>query len=274
MSVLNRIWLDTLAELLHFGQTVSPRDHGTLELLGVRHVLDMSMPVLTVPERKISYRFMAAEASWILHGENRLSEIAAYAPSMKRFANSCGFLSGAYGPKVVEQLGYVVDVLVKDQNTRQAVINIWRERPRQDADIPCTLSLQFLLRNNFLHVAATMRSSDIWLGFPYDVFSFTSVAMGVALLLKEQLEAPIELGRLFLTVGSQHLYDTNKKAAEEIISSSLLPSYCVSWPAVRDFRNFSAWLDFLRAKKDDQRGVKDFLWDFTGVGHDSNVLDV
>ena len=56
------------------------------------------------------------------------------------------------------------------------IINIWRENPRSSKDIPCTLSLQFFLREAsdqlWLHTIATMRSNDAWLGVPYDTFNF------------------------------------------------------------------------------------------------------
>lgn len=57
-----------------------------------------------------------------------------------------------------------------------------------------------------------MRSSDAWLGWVYDVHNFSCISAFIALHLKG-----VELGALFLTAGSQHLYEGNTEAAKKVI---------------------------------------------------------
>ena len=45
----------------------------------------------------------------------------------------------------------------------------------QHKDIPCTVSLQFLIRENKLHLFVNMRSNDVFLGLPHDIFCFTMI---------------------------------------------------------------------------------------------------
>lgn len=156
--------------------------------------------------RKVNVPFMFAEAAWIISGSNRLADIKPYMKVYENFSDDKVFLRGAYGPKVVDQLGYIVDSIEKDNDTRQAVINIWRERPGVSKDIPCTISMQFLLREGVLNMVTTMRSQDIVLGFTYDVFTFSMVAKAVQLLLKER-GIDVSLGTLFLNAGSMHIYE-------------------------------------------------------------------
>ena len=125
-------------------------------------------------------------------------------------------MNGAYGVKVVEQATYVADALSKDQDSRQAVINIWRERPAQSKDIPCTLNMQFLIRDGKLHAVVNMRSQDAVLGFSYDVFTFSAVAGLIRVLLKER-GTDVELGYLHVHVGSLHLYEQHFDKADEWI---------------------------------------------------------
>lgn len=172
--------------------------------------------MMQIPERKLGYRFMLAEAWWILTGQNKLTSIDKYSKHIKEFSDDGTFFMGAYGPKVVDQLPYVLDCLVSDPSTRQAVISIWRERPRPSKDIPCTLSLQFLIRDSRLNCIATMRSSDIWLGWPYDVFNFSMISKYICELL-HQKGFPVYLGDLYFTAGSQHLYEQNFEAANKIV---------------------------------------------------------
>ena len=49
---------------------------------------------------------------------------------------------------------------------------------------------------------ATMRSSDTWLGWPYDVFNQSMTAAWIAL----ETDKNLRLGKLVLNCGSQHLY--------------------------------------------------------------------
>lgn len=201
---INRAWIHELDRIIAFGQRVSPRSKETIEVLHSTIKIDMRYPVLTIPARKLGYHFLAGEAAWILSGDNLVSTIAPYSKTIANFSDDGVTFFGAYGPKVVDQLDYVVELLQRDRDTRQAVINIWRENPPfpTPRDVPCTLSCQFLVRDDRLNVFVTMRSSDIWLGVPYDLFNFTMLAAYV--ILESKLDA--RLGHLYNTAGSRHLY--------------------------------------------------------------------
>ena len=220
----NLEWIRLLSAVIDGGNRTSPRGFPCLELLTHQTMVSMRQPVVTVKERKIGYRFMVAEAWWILSGRNDLAAIEKYAPKMGRFSDDGFGLDGAYGPKVVDQLRYCCDSLIGDNNTRQAVLNIWRERPQFSRDVPCTLSIQFLIREagckRYLTLVDTMRSSDVWLGIPYDWFSFSMLGAYVLLMIREREKAmmDVELGNLVVTAGSQHLYESNLPAATEIIN--------------------------------------------------------
>ncbi len=188
---------------------VYPRGKETIETLSHTSIVDMRFPCITLMQRKMGFRFLAAEAHWILSGDNRLESILPYAKHIANFSDDGYRFQGAYGPRVSEQLRYVVETLKDDMDSRQAIINIWRENPRPSRDIPCTLNLQFFIRDLKVHCVANMRSSDLWLGWVYDVFNFTMITAWVALRLKEQGCIAYELGYLHLHAGSQHIYGIN-----------------------------------------------------------------
>jgi len=104
----------------------------------------------------------------------------------------------------------VITLLQEKPNTRQAVITMWNGGDLLHAiigdhkDLPCTLSLQFLLRGRLLHCIATMRSNDVWLGLPYDVFAFTCLQRLIADALK------VKTGMYVHQVGSLHVYERNR----------------------------------------------------------------
>lgn len=206
MNKTNKTWQKLLKEINNnYDYEASPRDMLVREKLSAQYVLQMPA-YLSVKERKINLPFMFSEAAWILSGSNRASEVSKYMKVYYNFSDDGIFLRGAYGPKIIDQLGYVVDSLEKDKDSRQAVINIWRERPAQTKDMPCTISMQFLIRQNKLHMVTTMRSQDIVLGFTYDIFTFSMVAKAVQLLLRTR-DVNVSLGNLYVTAGSLHLYE-------------------------------------------------------------------
>jgi thymidylate synthase len=187
---------------------VEPRGFRTRELLGKQLRFDMSRPVLTLTERKLGYKFMCAEAAWILSGDNRVGSIAPYSKEISRFSDDGHYFRGAYGPKIVDQLTHVVSALLADPDTRQAVISVWRENPPANLDVPCTLSFQFLIRGDTLHEVVTMRSSDAWLGVPYDAFTQAMLACYVLALYRQRGGTRAgRLGQLILNAGSAHLYE-------------------------------------------------------------------
>jgi len=76
-----------------------------------------------------------------------------------------------------------------------------------------------------------MRSSDIWLGIPYDVFTFTMLQNCLA------GELGVKRGWFALNAGSSHLYDRDTDVARDAMNSvsgdSLftndLPGFPPSW---------------------------------------------
>lgn len=217
----NIAWIGLLDMIMSRGQESSPRGKKTKELLGIKSLIDMKQPVISIKERKLGYRFMAAEAAWIMSGDNRVSTISPYSKAISNFSDDGILFFGAYGPRVRDQLGHVLQALCGDYDSRQAVITIWRSNPRPSKDIPCTISCQFMIRNNMLHCFMNMRSSDAWLGVPYDWFNFSMLSYGVCLLLREK-GVNVEPGLLHFYAASQHLYEPNYAGAEQCLEGEVL----------------------------------------------------
>lgn len=199
-------WVGLLNNLVKFGRRASPRGLEVREIVSHQSIVQMEYPVVTNSVRRVGYRFMVAEAFWILSGRNDVAFMRKFSTHIESFSNDGVFFDGAYGPKVVDQLRYVCDCLAKDIDSRQAVIEIWRPNPRDSKDVPCTLSLQWLVRDGKIHCIDTMRSSDAWLGWPYDIFSFTALTAYITLMLRYRCERKIQLGNIYLNAGSQHYY--------------------------------------------------------------------
>src|SRR6266581_3104939 len=83
----DHVWLRLLDSVVWEGQLVSPRGQKTREIIGSLITLDMNRPVVTITERKLGYRFMCAEAAWILSGDDRVETIAPFSKTIGNFSD-------------------------------------------------------------------------------------------------------------------------------------------------------------------------------------------
>jgi thymidylate synthase len=242
--------------LLSQGVDAKPRGKLVKELIGQSVCFDMKYPIVTKPSRKIGYRFYPAEAAWILSGRNDVDYIKRFSPFVEQFSDDGFFYQGAYGPRVVDQLTYVCDMLADDPDTRQAVIEVWRPNPRAGRDIPCTLSYQFLARGGHLHCVQDMRSSDAWLGYPYDAFNAAMLTTYIILLLRERKTRGrdnLEIGTHTMQVGSQHLYERDWENALHFLNDHDTANY----PSLNlyDFQSPSHLIEWLLSIAEDKVGI-------------------
>lgn len=222
------------------GLTVSPRGMATTEVLGAhlclsdprRRLLDLQ------PARVINPAFAVAETLWILSGSDD-PWIFEYNRALTRYTDD-GRLQGAYGPRMrrwrgrVDQLDRVRRQLTRDPDSRQAVIQLFdpERDTRGHRDVPCTLGYRFFLRGGRLQMHTTMRSQDLWLGFPYDIFAAT--------LLQELMAGwlGVDVGEYHHHVDSLHLYEKHADAAANLpptpTPSSWMPPIGVEWDCLSD----------------------------------------
>lgn len=212
-------WLSELSWVLNKGNSVAPRGQVTKEALQQTAIVNMRRPVVTLEERKLSTKFLGGEAYWILSGDNRVETIAPYNKNIVNYSDDGQTFFGAYGPRIASQLDYVVDKLKSDADTRQAVLTIWRENPPETKDVPCTVAVHFMIRDHKLNCHVYMRSNDLWLGFPYDVFNFSMLSHLVCCRLNASASTNgdvVKPGMLYHTASSRHIYEQHFEQAEKL----------------------------------------------------------
>ncbi|WBB47318.1 thymidylate synthase [Verrucosispora sp. WMMA2044] len=218
------------------GRVVCPRDLTTTEVIGAHLCLTNPRRRLVdvPPVRVINPAFAVAEALWILSGSDA-PWIFDYNDRLRIYADD-GVLRGAYGPRLrrwdgqIDQLDAVRQQLLRDRDSRRGVIQLYD--PSRDhrgyRDVPCTLGYRFFIRDGRLIMHTSMRSQDLWLGFPYDIFTTTLIHELMAGWLG------VELGEYHHHVDSLHLYADNAEAAAASLQgtegTAELDPVAVSWP--------------------------------------------
>lgn len=178
----------------------------------VMFVEDPTRNIVTSPIRKMPMRYAVGELAWYLSGSNRVADISQYAQKWAEISDDGETNNSAYGYRIFNKFGfdqweYVKGLIRKDPNTRQAVIHIKDASDIPTKDTPCTVYLQFFLRNNKLNLSVHMRSNDIWMGVPYDMFSFCFLQVKMA------MELGVEVGTYTHYAGSLHMYQRDYSAA-------------------------------------------------------------
>lgn len=236
-------WLKTIEYILENGSEVKARGSDTIEVLDNCFSFDMSDPIVVNTHRKLNYKFMAAEAEWITRGSNKLEDLTKYNSNMAKFSDDGVILSGAYGLPYMNQFDNVLLALVKDEYTRQAAMTIWQSNPRDSKDIPCTVAMVFNIRDGYFNSHVFMRSSDAWLGLPYDMFSFAMMALKILSAYNGITGYNVKLGKMHLKLVSSHLYaihtESALQAAENVISKEcdyrpMNKDYYSNWDAMQN----------------------------------------
>ena len=237
-KLINEVWINALRDIVHYGDLVEPQSFSavaaggsTLELTPRLISVNMRSPVLTIGSRKLNYKFAAAEAHHILSGDDRVSTLEPYCKAISKYSDDGVSFFGAYGPKIIGQLEYVVRKLAYDIHTRQAGLVIWRENPPDTKDLPCTVAMFAQVRREVLDLHVFMRSSDVWMGLPYDVINFSLVAhlmcceLNVNSTFKHTYDLVVSPGTLHVTAASSHVYSANLDKACECLAEYRLYRY-------------------------------------------------
>lgn len=185
----------------------------------VVEIQDPTRNIVTDSARALPMRYAVGELLWYLSGSNQMRDIAKFSKVWERLSDDGETVNSAYGYRIhtqfgFDQLQFVADLLRKDPNSRQAVIHIkdpvnYLDHPTKD--VPCTICLQFFIRNGKLFMTTYMRSNDIWMGFPYDVFSFCAIQIYLAFMLG------VDIGTYTHHAGSMHLYARDYQKAKKKI---------------------------------------------------------
>lgn len=165
--------------------------------------------------RNLPMRYAIGEMLWYMSGNNSLKEIQKYTNGWDRMSDDGETVNSNYGYCIKHKFGFdqwefVRNELEENPNSRRAVIHIKEASNKESKDVNCTVCLQFFIRDNKLYLTTYMRSNDLWMGFPYDIFQFTNMQILMS------MELGREIGTYTHIAGSLHLYERDVKDTENV----------------------------------------------------------
>jgi len=185
------------------------------------------VPIIT--GKKILYKKAWYEYQWIKSGGTDTKYLNYHGIRWwDKYADSNGNLPKTYGHQLrnyngeFDQLDYCINQI--KQNSRRAHITMWNPSDLEEQVLPCCytgLTFVTTLNNSVLNLSIDFRSSDLFLGLPYDIL------FGFYLLMRVAFITDKKPGEIVFNLNNAHVYENHKEGVEEYIASKhhKLPTY-------------------------------------------------
>ncbi len=224
-------YLDLLRDIQDQGNDRGDRTGtGTRSVFGrqLRFDLREGFPVLTT--KKVHFKSVVNELIWFLSGDTNTRWLKENGVSIwDEWATETGDLGPVYGAqwrawptrdgREVDQIAYVLDCLRNRPESRRILFHAWNVEYLPDESMspqdnvragrmalpPCHLLYQFYVANGQLSAQLYIRSSDVFLGLPFNI---ASVALLVHMLAQQ---ADLEVGEVVITLGDAHIYSNHQE---------------------------------------------------------------
>ena len=229
-ETLDDLMRSVIEEIHLHGDPIHPTKRWAIELIG--GLLELTNPRARLSRTETRGKLFSClgELCWYLAKSNDLEFIRYYISEYDKYAED-GKIFGGYGPRLfnwggLDQVTKIVGVLREKTDSRQAVIQLFDRADilEKHKDIPCTCTLQFLLRDGKLHLFTNMRSNDAYLGLPHDIFCFTMLQEIIARALSA------DIGTYKHSVGSLHLYAKDLDATKRFLDEGWQATVQVAMP--------------------------------------------
>jgi len=226
----DKTWKALLKTILDEGHDVKRpnSDRNIREIIG--HSFRLENPrrrLLCDDVRGINIFQCVGQFLWITQGTFNLESIKYYQPRTADQSSDGIKMIGAYGPRLfgiqhLGQIDHLLEVLQQDPTKRRAVASVYLpqfdQHKRKKEEVPCTLNLQYLIRDDRVQSVTYMRSQDAFKVMPYDVFLFTMIQEYVLNQLKPEYDSFV-LGPYNHFSGSFHVYEKDIPHIEKVLEN-------------------------------------------------------
>jgi hypothetical protein len=201
------------------GKWSNPRGERCLEIENFTYKCRPFVRFNSFLGRNFNMAYLKREMAWYIKADPHDLSIAEHAAQWGKIVLN-GKLNSNYGSYWFGPHGvrFIQRILTKDPMSRRAVIPMYGSdvdhMDLEAKDVPCTLAIEFRLRNGRLNMRAIMRSQDILWGMANDLPTFSFLQEIVAQLLT------VEMGTLTVSVGSFHVYESRLNMFNAIIDNN------------------------------------------------------
>lgn len=205
---------------------------GTKSVFGyqMRFDLDKGFPLVTT--KLTSFRLIATELLWFLGGKCNKLDLQAAGNSIwdewdAPNPSEPGDMGPIYGVQwrswpttqadgsttVKDQIADVIQRIKTNPNDRRMIVSAWNVAAIPDMALPpCHVMFQFYVADGKLSCQLYQRSSDVFLGVPFNIASYALLTKMIAHV------TGLEAGEFIWTSGDTHLYLNHQEQVDELLT--------------------------------------------------------
>ena len=220
-----RQYLDILSHVLESGIDKEDRTGvGTRSVFGYQTAIDLTegFPLLTT--KRLSPDKVIHDVLWMLSGSTNIkylndNDVHIWDP----WADSSGDVGPVYGKQWrnwtspdgtgIDQIAWVISEIRSKPSSRRLIVSAWNVADLAAMTIPpCPTLFQFNVTNGRLSCHLYQRSSDAFIGLPFNIAGFALLTEMVAHVCE------LDVGVLTISFGDLHLYSTHLSLAKDQLS--------------------------------------------------------
>jgi thymidylate synthase len=235
---------------------------GTISVFGyqMRFNLAEGFPLLTT--KKVHMKSIVHELLWFIAGDTNIKYLTDNGVKIwDEWADENGDLGPVYGKQwrswaapngqVIDQLTNAVNMIKNNPDSRRIIVSAWNPTDVPNMALPpCHAFFQFFVADGKLSCQLYQRSSDVFLGVPFNIASYALLTHMMAQVCE------LQVGDFVWTSGDTHLYSNHLEQVELQLTREFreLPTLKLN-PAIKDLFSFK-YEDFDLINYNPHAGIK------------------
>lgn len=261
-------YIDLVTKILNEGHVRSDRTGtGTLGIFGHQLRFDLQEGFPLVTTKRTHMKSIIHELLWFLQGSTNVQYLQEHGVTIwDAWADEHGELGPIYGAQWrtsgegnLDQITELVDGIKRRPFSRRHILSAWNVTDLPDESIspqqnvaegkmalaPCHVLSQFYVDDGKLSCAFVMRSSDVYIGMPFNIASYALLTH----MLAQQCD--LDVGELLYTGHDVHIYLNHLDQATELITRAPMPLPSLGLnkaPSILDYKyqdfqiqNYESW---------------------------------
>lgn len=215
-------YLKLLATILKDGKTKPSRGiHPIRSIWGYQMKFDLryGFPLLTT--KKMPFQILANELLWFVSGSSNIKALQDNKIHYwDDFADKDLNLGPVYGVQwrhwqnphggEIDQLAWAINEIKTNPNSKAIIVSAWNPADLSEMRLPpCHTMYHFDVTKGKLRMLLYQRSSDVFLGLPFNIAQYAMLLMMVAKI------TGLEARELVVSIGNAHLYTNQLEPAKE-----------------------------------------------------------
>lgn len=213
-----------VAKILDKGKSKGSRGIvGLKSIFGEQLKFDFRQGFPLLTSKKMPFKLLVHELLWFISGDTNIK----YLNENKihywdEFADQNGDLGPVYGSQWrmwpdgkgghIDQLKNVIEEIKTRPDSKAMLVSAWNPAQIDEMRLPpCHTFFQFNVTKGKLRCQLYQRSSDVFLGLPFNIAQYALLTMMVAQV------TGTEARELIVSIGDAHLYKNHLEQAAEII---------------------------------------------------------